>query len=49
VHHQSEDYNFAVARRRRALVWTIWPAGPALIASPGDFLIVDSFSTLYQF
>jgi alkylglycerol monooxygenase len=53
VHHQSEDYNFAVALRQAVLsVWTIWPLHLplALIGiPPATFLIVDSFSTLYQF
>ena len=53
VHHQSEDYNLAVALRQAVLsVWTIWPLHLplALIGiPPATFLIVDSFSTLYQF
>ncbi len=53
VHHQSEDYNLAVALRQAVLsVWTIWPLHLplALIGIPPvTFLVVDSLSTLYQF
>jgi alkylglycerol monooxygenase len=53
VHHQSEDYNLAVALRQAVLsVWTIWPLHlpMALIGiPPATFLVVDSLSTLYQF
>jgi len=53
VHHQSEDYNLAVALRQAVLsVWTIWPLHLplALIGiPPATFLLVDSLSTLYQF
>jgi sterol desaturase/sphingolipid hydroxylase (fatty acid hydroxylase superfamily) len=53
VHHQSEDYNFAVALRQAVLsVWTIWPfhLPLALIGVPPlVFATVESFSTLYQF
>ena len=53
VHHQSEDYNLAVALRQAVLsVWTIWPLHLplALIGiPPAIFLLVDSLSTLYQF
>src|ERR1700682_200383 len=53
VHHQSEDYNLAVALRQAVLsVWTIWPLHlPLALAGipPATFLIVDSLSTLYQF
>jgi len=53
VHHQSEDYNLAVALRQAVLsVWTIWPLHLplALIGiPPATFLVVDSLSTLYQF
>jgi alkylglycerol monooxygenase len=53
VHHQSEDYNLAVALRQAVLsVWTIWPLHLplALIGiPPATLLIVDSLSTLYQF
>jgi len=53
VHHQSEDYNLAVALRQAVLsVWTIWPLHLplALIGVPPEvFLIVSALSTLYQF
>src|SRR6266478_397448 len=53
VHHQSEDYNLAVALRQAVLsVWTIWPLHLplALIGiPPATFLVMDSLSTLYQF
>src|SRR6266852_2961559 len=53
VHHQSEDYNLAVALRQAVLsVWTIWPfhLSLALIGVPPVvFATVESFSTLYQF
>jgi alkylglycerol monooxygenase len=53
VHHQSEDYNYAVALRQAVLsVWTIWPfhLPLALIGVPPIvFATVESFSTLYQF
>ena len=53
VHHQSEDYNLAVALRQAVLsVWTIWPLHLPLAllgVPPAVFLIVDSASTLYQF
>jgi alkylglycerol monooxygenase len=53
VHHQSEDYNLAVALRQAVLsVWTIWPLHLPLAligVPPATFLIVDSLSTLYQF
>lgn len=53
VHHQSEDYNLAVALRQAVLsVWTIWPLHlpMALIGiPPATFLLVDALSTLYQF
>jgi sterol desaturase/sphingolipid hydroxylase (fatty acid hydroxylase superfamily) len=53
VHHQSEDYNLAVALRQAVLsVWTIWPLHLPLALlgiPPATFLIVDSLSTLYQF
>jgi sterol desaturase/sphingolipid hydroxylase (fatty acid hydroxylase superfamily) len=53
VHHQSEDYNLAVALRQAVLsVWTIWPLHLPLAllgVPPAVFLIVDSVSTLYQF
>src|SRR5438105_7417245 len=53
VHHQSEDYNLAVALRQAVLsVWTIWPLHLPLAligVPPAVFLIVDSLSTLYQF
>src|SRR2546426_8104877 len=53
VHHQSEDYNLAVALRQAVLsVWTIWPLHLPLAllgVPPIAFFIVDSFSTLYQF
>ena len=53
VHHQSEDYNLAVALRQAVFsVWTIWPfhLPLALIGVPPEvFLVVDSLSTLYQF
>src|SRR5438105_13686206 len=53
VHHQSEDYNLAVALRQAVFsVWTIWPLHLPLAllgVPPVTFLIVDSLSTLYQF
>ena len=53
VHHQSEDYNFAVALRQAVLsVWTIWPFHLPLAlvgVPPVVFATVESFSTLYQF
>jgi len=53
VHHQSEDYNLAVALRQAVLsVWTIWPLHlpfALLGVPPVVFLLVDSTSTLYQF
>jgi hypothetical protein len=53
VHHQSEDYNLAVALRQAVLsVWTIWPLHLPLAllgVPPLAFLIVESLSTLYQF
>lgn len=53
VHHQSEDYNLAVALRQAVLsVWTIWPLHLplALLGVPPEvFLIVSALSTLYQF
>jgi len=53
VHHQSEDYNLAVALRQAVLsVWTIWPfhLSLALVGVPPIvFATVESFSTLYQF
>jgi alkylglycerol monooxygenase len=53
VHHQSEDYNLAVALRQAVLsVWTIWPFHLPLALlgiPPVTFLVVDSLSTLYQF
>jgi sterol desaturase/sphingolipid hydroxylase (fatty acid hydroxylase superfamily) len=53
VHHQSEDYNLAVALRQAVLsVWTLWPLHLplALLGIPPEiFIIVDSLSTLYQF
>ena len=53
MHHQSEDYNLAVALRQAVLsVWTIWPLHLPLAligVPPAVFLIVDSLSTLYQF
>ena len=53
VHHQSEDYNLAVALRQAVLsVWTIWPLHLPLAligVPPATFLVVDSLSTLYQF
>jgi alkylglycerol monooxygenase len=53
VHHQSEDYNLAVALRQAVFsVWTIWifHLPLALLGIPPVvFLIVDSLSTLYQF
>ena len=53
VHHQSEDYNLAVALRQAVLsVWTIWPLHLPLAllgVPPVTFLVVDSASTLYQF
>ena len=53
VHHQSEDYNLAVALRQAVLsVWTIWPFHlPLALAGvpPLVFATVESFSTLYQF
>ena len=53
VHHQSEDYNLAVALRQAVLsVWTIWPLHLPLAllgVPPVVYLVVDSLSTLYQF
>jgi sterol desaturase/sphingolipid hydroxylase (fatty acid hydroxylase superfamily) len=53
VHHQSEDYNLAVALRQAVLSpWTIWPLHLPLALlgiPPVTFLVVDSVSTLYQF
>jgi alkylglycerol monooxygenase len=53
VHHQSEDYNLAVALRQAVLsVWTLFPFHLPLAllgVHPVTFLIVDSLSTLYQF
>jgi alkylglycerol monooxygenase len=53
VHHQSEDYNLAVALRQAILTtWTIWPfhLPLALIGVPPlAFGIVSALSTLYQF
>jgi sterol desaturase/sphingolipid hydroxylase (fatty acid hydroxylase superfamily) len=53
VHHQSEDYNLAVALRQAVLsVWTIWPLHLPLAligVPPVTYLVIDSFSTLYQF
>jgi alkylglycerol monooxygenase len=53
VHHQSEDYNLAVALRQSvATVWTILPfhIPLALLGIPPlVFLTIDSLSTLYQF
>src|SRR5713226_4452878 len=53
VHHQSEDYNLAVALRQAVLsVWTIWPFHLPLAlvgVPPVVFATVESFSTLYQF
>jgi len=53
VHHQSEDYNLAVALRQAVFsAWTIWPLPLPLALlgiPPVTFLIVDSLSTLYQF
>jgi alkylglycerol monooxygenase len=53
VHHQSEDYNLAVALRQAVLsVWTIWPLHLPLAllgVPPAVFLIVSALSTLYQF
>src|SRR5437660_3553961 len=53
VHHQSEDYNLAVALRQAVLsVWTIWPLHLPLAligVPPATFLIIESASTLYQF
>jgi sterol desaturase/sphingolipid hydroxylase (fatty acid hydroxylase superfamily) len=53
VHHQSEDYNLAVALRQAVLsVWTILPFHLPLAlvgVPPVVFATVESFSTLYQF
>src|SRR4051794_12900109 len=53
VHHQSEDYNLAVALRQAVFsVWTIWPLPLPLAllgVPPIVFVVVDSLSTLYQF
>jgi sterol desaturase/sphingolipid hydroxylase (fatty acid hydroxylase superfamily) len=53
VHHQSEDYNLAVALRQAVLsVWTIWPLHLPLAligVPPVVYVVMDSFSTLYQF
>ncbi len=53
VHHQSEDYNLAVALRQAVLsVWTILPFHLPLAlvgVPPVVMLLVDSLSTLYQF
>jgi sterol desaturase/sphingolipid hydroxylase (fatty acid hydroxylase superfamily) len=53
VHHQSEDYNLAVALRQAVLsVWTLWPLHLPLAligVPPVPFLIMSALSTLYQF
>ena len=53
VHHQSEEYNLAVALRQAVLSpWTIWPFHLVLALAgipPMVLFIVDSVSTLYQF
>jgi hypothetical protein len=53
VHHQSEDFNLAVALRQAVLSpWTILPFHlPLALAGipPLVFATVESFSTLYQF
>ncbi len=53
VHHQSEDYNLAVALRQAVLSpWTLWPFHLILALAgipPMTLFIVDSLSTLYQF
>jgi len=53
VHHQSEDYNLAVALRQAIFsVWTIWPFHLALAVfglPPLVVFVVESLSTLYQF
>jgi alkylglycerol monooxygenase len=53
VHHQSEDYNLAVALRQAVLSpWTIWPFHLVLALAgipPLTLFVVDSISTLYQF
>ncbi|MFL5370328.1 MAG: sterol desaturase family protein [Myxococcales bacterium] len=53
VHHQSEDFNLAVALRQAVLSpWTILPFHlPLALAGipPVVFATVESFSTLYQF
>jgi sterol desaturase/sphingolipid hydroxylase (fatty acid hydroxylase superfamily) len=53
VHHQSEDYNLAVALRQAILTdYTAWPFYLALAlvgVPPLVYATVHSFSTLYQF
>ncbi|HSO31089.1 MAG TPA: sterol desaturase family protein [Labilithrix sp.] len=53
VHHQREDYNFAVALRQAVLTsWTVLPFYLPLAVvgvSPFVFAITVAFSTLYQF
>ena len=53
VHHQSEDYNLAVALRQSIVtVFTILPFHLPLAllgVPPLVFIAIDSFSTLYQF
>ena len=53
VHHQSEDYNLAVALRQAVLSpWTLWPFHLVLALAgipPVTLFLVDSLSTLYQF
>jgi sterol desaturase/sphingolipid hydroxylase (fatty acid hydroxylase superfamily) len=53
THHQSEDYNLAVALRQAVLSdFTIWPMHLALAVAgfpPLVFATLHSFSTLYQF
>ena len=53
VHHQSEEYNLAVALRQAALSpLTIWPFHLVLALAglpPLTVFVVDALSTLYQF
>jgi sterol desaturase/sphingolipid hydroxylase (fatty acid hydroxylase superfamily) len=53
VHHQSEDYNLAVALRQSiATPWTLFPFHlpfALLGVPPLVFIAADSFNTLYQF
>jgi len=53
VHHQSEDYNFAVALRQSALqgLFSVWLYAPLAVLGvpPEIYLISVQLNTLYQF